>query len=400
MKAQIAKWLELAQSHLNNRDFGAARNAAAGNAGDQRADARALDLLEKIESTETDAQENSRAERAALQFSSKGIPERRNLDRPGQAGAFVLRGAGQSECIDSGTRSCLSELLQRSSIRTRYHSQLRSRMRNASSGRRISPEPWLYAEDLLSKYPNDGTFQALKIRIEDAERQELSSYTAELSNRLEAERDLDRRVNIAKEACERYPNEAQFAQQLKLVRERRDLVNSIVVKARQYEERGQFAEAISQWDILRNIHPDYPGIAFELEQIKKKRDQQGQEEERSRLVNEIDALMKSRAYAKAIECASSAFRNSLVTPSSGLKTLAEQGLERTKESRRLFEEGQRCAAQGDLQKATELLRSSLNLDPRAPGLRDAVINVLVEQARAFGEDNWQAPNLCVRKPAN
>src|SRR5204863_798828 len=99
---------------------------------------------------------------------------------------------------------------------------------------------------LLTKYPNDGTFQALKIRIEDAERQELSSYIAAVTKRLEEEPDLDRRVNIAREATERYPNETQFAQQLKLIRERRSLVNAIVAKARQFEERGQYAEAINQ----------------------------------------------------------------------------------------------------------------------------------------------------------
>ncbi len=54
---------------------------------------------------------------------------------------------------------------------------------------------------------------------------------------MDAEADLDRKVNTFKEACERYPNEAQFQQSLKLTRERRDLVQSIVAKARHYEEK-------------------------------------------------------------------------------------------------------------------------------------------------------------------
>jgi serine/threonine protein kinase len=139
--------------------------------------------------------------------------------------------------------------------------------------------------------------QRSESQIEDAERQELSAYIAELSKRLEAERDPDARINILREACDHYPNEIHFAQQLKVLRERSDLVNSIVVKARQYEERGQHAEAISQWEILRSIHPDYPGIALEMEQCKKKRDLQGRDEERSRLINEIDGLIDSRLPA-------------------------------------------------------------------------------------------------------
>src|SRR6201993_1131170 len=52
-ESQIARWLELAQTHLNNRDFGAARSAAKEMLAINRADARALDLLEKIDSPKT-----------------------------------------------------------------------------------------------------------------------------------------------------------------------------------------------------------------------------------------------------------------------------------------------------------------------------------------------------------
>ncbi len=394
-ESQIARWLELAQTHLANRDFGAARNAAQEVLALNRADSRAMDLLEKIESTETDSkrirEQKEQLYSGALRAYQNGeiSAALSKLER-----LFSVAQANPNAAIPEREAVYQSFYKEVRSERDTIHNSLEDAQRQFRE--KNFAGAMAVCKDLLSKYPNDGTFQALKIRIEDAERQELSSYTAELSKRLEAERDLDRRVNIAREACERYPNEAQFGQQLKLVRERRDLVNSIVVKARQYEERGQFAEAISQWDILRNIHPDYPGIAFELEQTRKKRDQQGRDEERSRMVNEIDGLMKSRAYAKAIEYANSALQEFPGDAEiSGLRTLAEQGFDRTKESRRLFDEGQRCAAQGDLQKATELLRGSLNLDPRAPGLRDAVINVLVEQARAFGEENWQsAEPLC------
>ena len=394
-ESQIARWLELAQTHLSNRDFGAARNAAKEVLAINRADARAMDLLEKIESTETDAK---RIREQKEQLYTSALKAYQN----GEISTALSKLERLFSVAQSNPNAAIPE---REAVYQSFYKEVRSE-RDTIHGaledaqRQFREKNFAGAmavcRELLTKYPSDGTFQALKIQIEDAERQELSSYMADVSQRLEAERDLDTRVNIAREACDRYPNEAQFAQQLKLVRERRDLVNSIVVKARQYEERGQFAEAISQWDILRNIHPDYPGITFEIKQCKKKRDQQGRDEERSRLVNEIDGLMKARAYAKAIEYASSALQEFPGdTEISGLRTLAQQGLERAKESRRMFEEGQQCVTQGDLLKGTELLRSSLNLDPRAPGLRDAVVNVLVERARACGEDNWQdAEPLC------
>ena len=394
-ESQIAKWLELAQTHLSNRDFGAARSAVQEVLAINRTDARAMDLLEKIESTEADAK-RIREQKEQLYGSAM---------RAYQNGE-ISTALGKLEKLFSVAQAYPSAAIpERDAVYQSFYKEVRSERDSIHSAledaqRQFREKNFAGAmalcRDLLAKYPNDGTFQALKIRIEDAERQELSSYTAELSKRLEAERDLDRRVNIIREACDRYPNEPQFAQQLKLIRERRDLVNSVVVKARQYEERGQFAEAISQWDILRNIHPDYPGISFELEQCKKNRDQQSRDEERSRLVNEIDGLMKSRAYGKAIEYATSALHEFPGDSElAGLRTLAEQALERAKESRRLFEEAQRHIAQGDLLKATELLRNTLVLDPRGPGLRDALVNVLVERARAFGEENWQqAEPLC------
>ncbi len=394
-EGQIARWLELAQTHLNNRDFGAARNAAQEVLAINRAEARAMDLLERIESTETEAR-RIREQKEQLYGSAMRAYQNgeistalTKLER-----LFSVAQANPNAAIPERDAVYQSFYKEVRSERDTIHSALEEAQRQFRE--KNFAGAMAVCRDLLSKYPSDGTFQALKIRIEDAERQELSSYTAEISKRLEFERDLDRRVDILREACERYPNEIQFAQQLKLVRERRDLVNSVVLKARQYEERGQYAESISQWDILRNIHPDYPGIVFEIEQCKKKRDQQGRDEERSRLVNEIDGLVKGRAFAKAIEYASSALQDFPGDAElSGLRTLAKQGLERTKESRHLFDEGQRCAAQGDLSQATELLRRSLNLDPRAPGLREAVITVLVERARALGEDNWQqAETLC------
>lgn len=386
---QIAKWLELAQTHLGNRDFGAARNAAQEVLAIRAADSRALDLLEKIETTEADAR---RVREQKEQLYTSAMRAYQN----GEIGSalsklerlFSVARANPNAAIPERDAVYQSFYNEVRSERDTIHSSFEEAQRQFSE--KNFPAAMAICRELLSKYPSDGTFQALKIHIEDAERQELSSYIAEVTKRLESEPDLERRVNIAKEATERYPNETQFGQQLKLIRERRDLVNSIVAKARQYEERNQYAEAISQWDILRNIHPQHAGIAFELEQCRKKRDQQSQEEEHSRLIDEIDGLMEDRAFGKAVERADAALLEFPGdTELSGLRTLAEQGLERAKESRRLFEQGQQALAEKDLVRATDLLRKSLDLDPRGPGLRDAVITVLTERARALTEEDWR-----------
>src|SRR5581483_4684007 len=140
----------------------------------------------------------------------------------------------------------------------------------------------------LKKSPGDPMFQALKLEAEEQERQEQSAFIAEIARRVEAEPDLDRRVNILKEAVDRYPNEPHFQQSLRLIRERRDLVNSILAKLRQYEERRQFNDALGQLDILRNIFPQYPGLDFEMERLMRRRDVEAREEAKGRFVEQID----------------------------------------------------------------------------------------------------------------
>ena len=387
---QVARWFELAQTHLDNRDFGAARHAVQEILSIHGGDTRALDLLEKIESTEADAR-RIRDHKEQLYGSALKAYQNGEIDTALSKLERLLSVARANPNAAIPERDAVYQSFYKEirSERDSVHTALEDAQRQFSE--RNFAGAMATCRDLLEKYPHDGMFQALKIRIEDAERQELSSYIAEVSKRVESEPDLDRRANILREACERYPADTNFAQQLKLVRERRDLVNSIVAKARQYEERGQHSEAISQWDTLRNIHPQYPGIAFELEQCKNKRDRQSRHDEQARMVDEIDQLMERRAYAKAIECAQAALQDFPGDSElAGLQTLAEQGLERSKESRRLFEAGQKSRAEGDLVEATEWFRRALDLDPRGTGLRDAVVNILAERAHLLVDHNWQA----------
>ena len=51
-------------------------------------------------------------------------------------------------------------------------------------------------------------------------------------------------------------------------------------RARNYEEQGQFAEAITQWNTLANIHPQYPGIDFEISHLERRREQQAEEDKK------------------------------------------------------------------------------------------------------------------------
>jgi hypothetical protein len=388
-ETQITRWLELAQTHLGNHDFTAARYAVEEVLSIHKGEPRALDLNEKIAATEENAR-HVRAQKEDLYNSALRAYQNDEID---SALTKLER------LLSVGRSNPDAAVPERDAVYQNFYKEVRSERDNIKGAIEEAQQHFSdgsFAEALrickdgLARHPGNGAFMALKIQIEDAERQQLSSYIAEVSRRAESEFDLDRRANILREACERYPGETQFAQQLKVVRERRDLVNSVVAKARQLEERGQYSDALSQWDMLRNIHPQYPGLAFDLEQCKKERDRQVRDEERSRTIRDIERLMESRLFAKAIDAASAALKEFPADEElAGLQKLAEQSLERIRESRQLLEDGQRAYAEKDFSKAAELLRNGLKLDPRFSGLREALVNVLTDWARVLLQTDWR-----------
>ena len=213
-------------------------------------------------------------------------------------------------------------------------------------------------QQYLSKYPGHALFQALKFDVEERQRQDLSSRVAEIDRRVEAEPDLERRVNILKEALETYPGEPHFERALRLMRDKRDLVNSIVAKARSYEERGQFNEALGQWEILQTIHKQYPGLDFEIDRVMKRRDQQSRTEAKARWVEQIDRHLEAgrlrtrhRVIAQRRRRVSGRSRDGRARETGHAKPGA-RGRSRSRFSNR----GRNCAPQRRFDEAIETLR--------------------------------------------
>jgi tetratricopeptide (TPR) repeat protein len=253
-------------------------------------------------------------------------------------------------------------------------------------------------DEYLQKHPNDPMFQALKFEAEEVKRQVQSSAVAEMNRRAEAEPDLDKKFNIVKEAVEKYPHEPHFKSSLKSIRDRRDLVNSIVGRARQYEERGQYNDACGQWDILRNIHPAYPGIDFELERLARRKEEQVQSEAKSRWMERIDRAFASGEYGKARGIIDEAL---IEFPGDkellNLASLASQGVQRSAEALLLLKEGQDLCAAGQIEAALEPLRRAERLDPRNATARATLLGTLVQQARGLLAEDLPAAESLVKE---
>src|SRR5262249_16434258 len=161
-------------------------------------------------------------------------------------------------------------------------------------------------EQVLAQYPDQALFQALRFDIGEQQRQSVSSYIVKIDREVEAEPDLDRKVAILGEAQSRYPEETHFRERLERFTGRRDLVASITERSRNLEERGQYAEALSQLETLRAIYPQYPGLDLEVDRISKRRDQQSKADARARWVNQIDAALNAGDFSHAVDLVKSA----------------------------------------------------------------------------------------------
>ena len=152
----------------------------------------------------------------------------------------------------------------------------------------------------LAKYPENALFQALKIDVEEQHRQALSARIAETDRKVESEPDLDRRIAIVEDAVRTNPGERHFEQLLQRTREKHNLIESIVVRARMHEQQAQFSEALSQWEIVRTIYDLYPGLSMEMERVVRRRDQHLRLEARNRWVEQIDRTLETQDYDRAL----------------------------------------------------------------------------------------------------
>ena len=391
---QIDNWYRLAKQHIDNHTYSHAREALQNVLQLRPKEGRALQLLAEVDRQEQEYKklrmEKEQLHRAAMEAWQKGDVSNAlaklgvvlDLDRRAPDSANRESGATYQSFYDE-VRS------EHDAMNTSY----------AEARRNLAEHNFRKAMDgcqaYLTKYPSNAIFQALKYDIEEQQRQELSAFIAAVDRRVEAEPDLEKRVNILREALDQHPGESHFERALRLVQDKRDLVNSIVARAHLHEEQGSYGDAVNDWEILRTIYSQYPGLAFEIERLQKRRDQQARAESKTRLVEQVDTCLHGSDYARALDLlndAAAEFPNDAELAE--LEKLTQDGVKRKAEAQRLMTEGQELCAQQKSADGIKLLRQAYELDEKDSLARAVLANTLVEQARSVVENDWrEAENL-------
>ena len=390
---QIEKWLHLAREHIANHAYSHARAALENVLQLRSNEIRAVRLLSDIEADEKRylelRQQKAQAYQSALNSWKNGeVSEALSL--MGRVLELDRQGADNSSSETSAAHQ-------------NFYNQVRSEHDEINNGyaeaqRALTGGDYAKArkicEEFLLKYPNHALFQAFQFDIQDQQRQQLSALIAQVDRKLEGEPDLDAKVNLLRESLLNHPGEEHFERSLRMVTDKRNLVNTILARARAHEEQGQISEALGDLEILRTIYSPYPGLQFEIERLQKRREQQSRDASKARWVEQVDRQLDLGSYPRGLELVREArveFPND--TELVELEKLANQGLERAAQAERVLAEGQELCRQGNFDKGLETLRQAETLDNRNPVIRATLRDNLVEWAQVLLQSDWRAAEL-------
>jgi len=394
---QIENWYRLAHQHIENHAYAHAREALHNVLQLKPKEARAFQLLSDVERQEQEynkvRQEKARLHRAAVDAWKKGDVSAAlsklgvvlELDRQ-------ARDSSNPE-VSAGYQSLYNQLRSEHDAMNNAYAEARKHLVDRNCAKALA-----ICDDYLSKYPGNALFQALKFDVEEQERQDLSAFIASVDRQVEGEFDLDKRVSILKDALAAHPRETHFERALRLATDKRDLVNSIVARARLHEERALFAEALSDWETLKTIYSPYPGLKFEIERLQKRREQQTRTESQTYWAEQIDSCMHAGDYPRALELLQKAradFPDE--TELAELEQLARSGIQRAAEAQQLIEKGQGLCSERRFDEGARLLRQAYELDQHSPAAAAILSDALVEQARLVLDSDWQAAETLIQQ---
>lgn len=386
--AGIEKWYQIARQHLDNKHFVKAREAAEEILKLDPAHKRAKDLKDEIRRGEQEQRKIRQEIHQLYESALRAYANGEISTAIGKLGRVIELGkhASSNSQSDSQYVSMYNQLVQeRDELQASY-----AEGRKALESRNFTRANEI-CKQALDRRPRDPLFQALKIAVDQGERQARSAAIAEIHSRIEAEPDLEKKLQLAKQAVTRFPDEPTFGERLKSLKEERELVNGLVARARHYESQGQFAEARNQWDVLRTIHPLYPGLDYELDRLSRCQQESLQGQARTECLERIDRAFVSANYedaGKLLETALAEFPEDEQVLQR--KRELESAIEVRDRAHALVVEAEQLRDGGDRVHAIACFREARELDPDCASTRQALLATLVEHARTLVETDWRA----------
>lgn len=391
---KIEEWATLARKHLDNNAFGHARSALTSLLELRPGEPGAMALMAELEQREQEY-EKIRQEKSRVYTHAKDAWQRGEV-------TSALTQLDRWMLLEKDAPETQGERLL---ALQSFYNQVRNEHETLNKSLDLARQQLAEGEynksleicrQYLAKYPGHALFQALKFDIEEKRRQHLSAFIADTDVQVEQQPDLDKRTAILEQALLVHPGEPHFERALKLTQDKRDLVSSVVSRARLHEDEGRYGEAIDQWEILRAIHPVHPGLNLELERLRKRRDAQARQDARGNWVKRIDGHMEARAYGRAasdVEQALGEFPGDAELEQIG--SIARKKDQKLAEALQILEKGRVLIEEGHFDEGIETLRGADQLDEGNPTIRTALTAALATRARKLAEDQSESADAAL-----
>ncbi len=391
----IAELLVTARRLAGDRQFGGAKEAVEQALEICPNDPASLELRSSIQQGEQDysavLNEKRRATRRAEQAMSHCDPERaleaiqRALDLDRQA---PEPGDATSDLLNSSNRILFaSQDAQRSLERSRE--LYRSGDLDAALA---------CCENSLANLPEHTGLRALKLDVEETQREQTALLISATEREIEAEPDLDHRLELLKSASERFSQVEHFTSSYRVACQKRGFVESLAVKARAAEQEHRLADALEAWNLVRSVYPRYPGLDAEITRLQQRKDLQIDYQRREDLLRQIRAAIEAREFAGAIHLIHTnrpAFEGD--PEFAELRAVAEEGAERERLAGNLLDESTKLAQNRRYNDALSKLDEASALDVRKREIAAACHHVLVQQAKSLFNTDWRQAKTVLKR---
>jgi serine/threonine-protein kinase len=255
--------------------------------------------------------------------------------------------------------------------------------------------------EALGRLPEHTGLRALQLDIHEKQTSATADLMAAMQHEIQAEPDLDRRIELLKSASERFSQIHHFASNYRVAREKRGFAESLAAKARRAEQEHRPGDALEAFHLVRSIHPAYPGLDVEIERLEQSEELQTDPEQREHFVRQIRSAMAAREFAGALHLINkmSAFAVGRDTALGELLATAEKGAEDERLAGDLLERSAQLELQCRYDDALCALDQASALGVRDREIAAARHHVLVEQARSLLPADWRQAQTLLKRAA-
>ncbi len=238
--------------------------------------------------------------------------------------------------------------------------------------------------------PDYAGLQELGQQIEIVQRERAASYLREVERKLASERDFNKQAAILEVAARKYPTESYYPEELSLVRNKQSFVDAEIARARDFESKELFEDALREWEALHSLYPWMPSCESEIRRISQAWEKRNEELARNWAKRIGDAVNTgdNDGAAKLLDQAW------MDLPGDPRLVELKDALEQLKRKQAIasgsFSRAKTLLRDGDAGEGLKSLQKALRILPADQKLRTATLELLATTLDGWLHQDWQS----------